>query len=180
MQTQAKHSRDCHIFRQYYLHIILSLPSDTILIPACISVVSLFLLKYIFSNLRAEGLNLLRFMELMRLKLLLCSLHAAKPLRSPPSSQKSSKPASQRRLLPSLWEHNIFWYAAMKENLSPRSVRETERFPSHLTLAVFSNYHFIHIMLFIRLGKNRCNQDQNLVLIKFLHPRETGFVVPAD
>lgn len=129
--------------------------------------------------MRAEGLNLLRFMELMRLKLSLHSLHAAKPLHSPPSSQKSFKPASQRRLLPSLWEHNIVWYVAMK-NLSPKSVRQTERFPSHLTLAVFSNYHFTHIMLFIRLGMNRCNQDQNLVLIKFLQPRETEFVVPED
>lgn len=94
-----------------------------------------------------------------RLKLLLCWLCAAKPLHSPPSSQKSSKAASQRRLLPSHWEHNIVWYAAIKENLSPKSVRETERFPSHLTLAVFSNYHFTHMMLFIRLGLNRCNQD---------------------
>lgn len=66
------------------------------------------------------------------------------------------------------------------KNLSPKSVRQTERFPSHLTLAVFSNYHFTHIMLFIRLGMNRCNQDQNLVLIKFLQPRETEFVVPED
>jgi len=51
-------------------------------------------------------------------------------------------------------------------------MRETERFSSHFTLAVFSNYHFTHIMLFITLELNRCNQDQNLFLIKFLQPRE--------
>lgn len=59
-------------------------------------------------------------------------------------------------------------------------MRETEIFPSHLTLVVFSNYHFTHLMLFIILGLNRCNQDQNFILIKFLQPRETELVIPED
>lgn len=35
-------------------------------------------------------------------------------------------------------------------------------------------------MLFIILGLNRCNQDQNLVLIKFLQLSETELLVPGD
>lgn len=87
---------------------------------------------------------------------------------------------SQTRLLHSHWEHNIAWYVSIKENLSPKSVRDAERFPSQLTLAVFANSNFTHIMLFIILLLNRCNQDQNLVLIKFLQLRETNLLVPED